>query len=571
MEVSGCATSSEAKFRFASSWVLRDNHDQNARMIWTRICLLTPFKSTASPIIRLLIVACLLCLNTGSHAQVVIAIGKNFTASTFGVDSFAVPPDPNGAVGPLHFAEFINGRFAVYNKSNAAKVANMTDLAFWGQAGISIPSGWDVTDPRIVYDPVSQRWFASEVDFDPSGIINTNRFLLGISTTADPTDAWKGVAIPSDPSGNNFADFPTLGLDSQGVYLSGDMFDPNLNPLGPTLVSIPKAGLLANPPVASGQTGFGLMSYDVRGQILEPVICLDASGQGTVLSVASIGFDTNFVTSTSLITFQIQNITKPGQATLTSATSLTVPPYTAPIDPTQPDLSSNLDDGDARFSAKVYEVGGVLYAVHGTEVNNLAALRWYRIAASSQTVLESGTISDPVMDLFYPSIGANAAGTVVIGYNGSSSKTFVSAFAIVGNTVNGKTTFQSPILLKRGLSSYQNTDANGISRWGDYSATSVDPVDPNRFWTIQEFPSSGTAWSTQVTELMTGFPILSFSASGNNTLLSWSGTLFSLQTTASLVNPSWITVSQNLSTNNGVVTAQVPTTGGQGFFRLQAP
>ena len=542
-------------------------------MIWIRTRSFPPLKFSFSKLARLITISCALCSTAGTRAQVVVAIGQNFTASTLKVDSFAVPPDPDGAVGPLHFVEFINGRVSIFNKSNGVKVTTMTDLTFWTQAGITFPSGWDVTDPRIVYDPVSQRWFASQGDFDPTGVANTNRFLVGVSATSDPTGTWKAIAVPSDPGGNNFADFPTMGLDAQAVYLSGDMFDTNVNPIGPSLVAIPKAGLLANPPVATGLTNFGILSYNVRGQILEPAVCLDNSGQGTVLSTLSIGIDAagNFVTNTSLVSFQVQNLSKPGQATLTSASLLSVPPYTAPFNPTQPDLSSNLDNGDARFSAKVYEVGGVLYAVHGTEVNNLAALRWYRIQASTQTVLESGTISDPVMDLFYPSIAANSAGTVVIAYNGCSRSNFVSAFAVVGNTINGVTTFGTPLLLKSGRFSYQNTDpTTGLSRWGDYSQTSVDPLDPTRFWTIQEFPASASAWSTQVTELLTGYPNLSFSASTNNLVLSWSGTLFTLQTTPTLANPNWVPVTQNLATNKGLVTALIPAAG-QGFFRLQAP
>jgi len=41
------------------------------------------------------------------------------------------------------------------------------------------------------------------------------------------------------------------------------------------------------------------------------------------------------------------------------------------------------------------------------------------------------------------------------------------------------------------------------SRWGDYSATSVDPSDPNSFWTIQMYPSGPAAWSTQITQILT--------------------------------------------------------------------
>jgi hypothetical protein len=51
-----------------------------------------------------------------------ISIGLNFGGSTFGVDTSATPADANGAIGPRHFVEFINGSFAVYNKTNGAQV-----------------------------------------------------------------------------------------------------------------------------------------------------------------------------------------------------------------------------------------------------------------------------------------------------------------------------------------------------------------------------------------------------------------------------------------------------------------
>src|SRR5437899_1632377 len=194
-----------------------------------------------------------------------VQIGQNFTASKLGQDSFATPPDSEGDVGPSEYVQFINGRFSVYHKSGGSPVRSITDLLFWSQAGVNVPSGFDVSDPRIVYDPVSQRWFASAVDFDPSNASNVNQFLLAVSVTADPAGSWKGVSIPSDPGGNDFADFPTLGVDAQAVYLSGDMFDAAGNAVASTLVSIPKSDLLANPPSAANRTWFGLLSFNSRG------------------------------------------------------------------------------------------------------------------------------------------------------------------------------------------------------------------------------------------------------------------------------------------------------------------
>jgi hypothetical protein len=500
-------------------------------------------------------------------------VGQNFIGSTLGTDSSALPPDADGAVGPNHFVEFINGRFAVHAKSNGNLVQSMTDLIFWSHAGVQVPSSWDVSDPRIVYDPSVQRWFASDIDFDPSGAINTNNFLLAVSSSADPTGTWKGVSIPTDPGGNNFADFPTMGLDSQGVYLSGDMFNAAGSAVGPTLLSIPKADLLTASPSAANRTWFNILSYTTRGSVLQPAACTDGTESGDILAVGDLGLD--FLAHSNLICSTVLNPTHAGGATLSAPVTLTVTPYLVPIDPPQPDLSSNLDNGDARFSAMVRGVGGVLFAVHNIEVNNRAAIRWYRLNAANFTVLESGTISDPTLDLFYPSIAANTNGAVVIGCNGSSLSTYVSAYAIVGETVGGVTTFGSPTLLKSGTASYQNADPTTMtSRWGDYSTTSVDPADPTRFWTIQMYASGPSTWSTQISELITAPLQLAVSSSGTNVLVSWptAAAGFTLQSTTNVSAGSvWASVQEAAATNGNSISVLVPASGGQQFFRLQSP
>jgi hypothetical protein len=511
-----------------------------------------------------------------------VGIGQNFTGSTFGLNDTATPPDSDGAAGPNHFVELVNGRFAVYSKASGGVLRSMTDVSFWNQAGITFPAGWDITDPRVVYDPSIQRWFAAQIDYDPSGVINTDRFLLAISASADPTGPWKAVAIPSDPGGNNAADFPMLGLDAQGVFLSADMFDASGNFVGTSLLSLPKAGLLLSTPVITNRTWFGILNSANRGFDLQPAVCVDGASGGNILATGGLGYDFNTgnsVTNTTLLACTIQNAAGPGSATLPSSTVITVPGYTVPFDPYQPDGSFNLDDGDSRFSASVYRVGSVLFAVHGTEVNDLAALRWYRINATNNAVLESGTITDATLDLFYPSIAANTNGTIVIGFNGSSLSSYVSCYAAVGQTVNGVTTFGGLLLLKAGTASYQ--DQPGVdpslynSRWGDYSATSVDPSDPNTFWTIQMYPSGPATWSTRITQILTvpGPVRLTVAQAGTNLLVSWpsSATLLQLQSTTNLVpSSSWSPVSQTPVTTGNVSSVLVPTSGHQQFFRLVA-
>jgi len=498
----------------------------------------------------------------------VLLITRNFDGSTVGVDTTSTPPDSDGAAGPAHFAEFINGRFSVYNKTNGIRVQTFGAPTFWSRAGVSLPVGWAVTDPRMIYDPSSQRWFASEVDFDPSLTVITNRFLLAVSATADPTGTWNGVAFPSDSSGFYAADFPTLGLDTLGVYISAILFDANQNAVGSSLFSIPKSALLAATPSAAGRTGFGVLTASSRGQVLQPAITADAFGGGNVLAVGNLGL--NFLTNTTLKASTVLNAAGPGAATLSSATTITVNGYFLEPNPAQPNPLDDVDDGDCRFSGSVKRVGGVLYAVHCTVVNSRSAIRWYRISATNYTRLESGTIADSNLSLFYPSIAANTNGMVVIGCNGSSANTFISAYAISGQTTNGVTTFGNLLLLKSGLASYSDNPAGNPSRLGDYSTTCLDPLDPTRFWTIQMYPIDSQTWRTHITQLLTSLPRLTIAASGANLMVCRpvSAADFQLQSTTKLsTSAHWSPVAQTASTNGTQLCVLVPKTGAQ-FFRL---
>jgi hypothetical protein len=247
-----------------------------------------------------------------------------------------------------------------------------------------------------------------------------------------------------------------------------------------------------------------------------------------------------------------------------------------PINPPQPGGTDLLDDGDARFSGNVYQVGGVIYGVHSIDVNDRAAVRWYRLEAATGKLLETGTITHPDLDLFFPSIAANSAGVVVIGCNGCSSNTYVSCFTYVGHTAGGTTTLSGPNLVKSGLATYdyQPSGPGSIYRWGDYSATSVDPADPYRFWTIQMYPAAHDTWATYIAEVRTAIPQLAIGTpdAQGQIPISWSGTdgVYVLERTDQLSGGIWVAVPQSSSTSGGRVQVLVPVTAGAAFFRLNA-
>jgi hypothetical protein len=514
--------------------------------------------------------ACSAWVALDCEAGVNVELGQNFTAAALYSDSNLVPPDSNGAIGPNHFVLFINGRFSVFDKTSGVKVKTTTDSAFWTNAGVTLASGALVSDPRIIYDSPNSRWFASQIDFIPTSEIS-NRFLLAVSTTSDPSGPWKATAWMADPGGT-FADFPRLGLDSKGVYLSANQFTASGQLAGVLITSIPKNDLLATTPSVANRTCSGVMPVSTRGFSLQPAVNLNSVGSGLEFVIAVENDGTDFATHTVLRSFNIAGADSPS-ATFSPNTTIDVPDYYIPFNPPQPDTQTTLDAGDVRMGAYVFQVGNVMYATHAIQFDtHRAAIRWYRLRAADHSVLESGTITDPDLDLFYPSIAANTNGFMVIACNGSSLNSFVSAYAFAGRTINGGTVFGGKVLLKAGAANYE-LPLGGSNRWGDYSTTTPDPANPNHFWTVQEFPSNANVWSTQVTEMIVSesAPLLSISKIGANAFLSWptNDIGFTLQSSGTpLPSAAWSAVTNAVSvagSRNSVMVNPRETTR---FFRL---
>jgi len=417
-----------------------------------------------------------------------VNVGLNFTGTTYG-DSGFFPPDTMGSVGPNHIVELINGRYAVYDKADGAPLFASTLDAFWTVAGATFTG---VTfDPRIVYDLASQRWFATAVDNLGEG--DANNFLVAVSVSSNPLDGWNGFAVDSDTDNAQWADFPTLGLDADGVYIAANMFPVADGAFALNILSIPKADLLLATPTVANAT----LLEDVNAAFnltIQPAVDFGASdGRAALLSA-----DTTQLHRANILGGGTNTATLSNVVNITTASTNNNPPSAD-----QPGPKANIHTGDNRFQANVFEVGDSLWAVHNVTdpVTGNAAIRWYEIDETSNTILQTGLISDLLLDFHRPSIAANAFGDVVIGFSASGESQFVSSYAVVGTTTNGITTFGQPTLLKEGVSDYQQLDGSGRNRWGDYSATVIDPNDPFTFWTFQEIVTSTDSWGIQITQI----------------------------------------------------------------------
>ncbi len=426
------------------------------------------------------------------------------------------PPDVNAAVGPTSVFEFLNGVVGSYNSTTGAQqMAPESNAAFWAAAGIpSTISAPGFTDPRTIYDPTIGRFITTQLTLGSNSSASgasPNNVLIGVSNTSNPTQGWKATYFAGTPGGSgNFLDFDTLGLNANGVYVGGNLFN-NGSFVGPSLFAIPKASLTASTgPTTAGITRFDAQNSAVYGGTFQPVINPTSTAPEVVLSNNGGPIYTSTVTTAAGVT----TLTPNGPA----AASL---PENAPPPLPQPTTGDFLDAGDLRVSAKTTQVGNLIYAAQAVAntANSLPALHYSVINATTRAVLDQGTIQDPTNSFgyAYPSIAANANGDVVIGFTrsgvpGTDTATNPTlgnggAYAIVGHTVGGVLSFGSPITLKQGLiSDYQlGSPANGVARWGDYTTTVLDPSNPNKFWTVQEYTytdaNNPMLWGTQISEI----------------------------------------------------------------------
>jgi hypothetical protein len=420
-----------------------------------------------------------------TNAAPLVTVGANFVGSNRAISLGFFPPDTDGAVGPDHFVELLNGRYAVYDKSGTVLKQSSLDQ-FWSSAGVA-PQRFSF-DPRVLYDPSSGRWFAIAAD----NSFNPNNILIAVSNTSDPTQGWQALAIPSDPTGQRWADSPTLGINQDAVYVSANMFPVASGGVQTEQIVLPKSDLLQPTPTAANATVF-------------PDI-----GSGLFSDTPAVGFGfsgSEIFMSAQFGQLRITSIDGPPTSPSldTSDRLISVTPQSGPPPAIQEGTDVRIATDDFRFSSDPVFQDGKLFAVQGIEQNGRPALRWFEIGdpLSSPVVLDSGILNPTDLDVYYGSIAINPLGQAVIGFTASGSNDFASAYAVAGTLVGDQLEFGDPILLKAGVSSYQVVDpTNGRNRWGDYSTTTYDPNDPSHFWTIQEWASAQTIWSTEISEII---------------------------------------------------------------------
>ena len=217
-----------------------------------------------------------------------------------GGNQFTVePPDQGMCAGSGYVLEVVNDVLNVYSAATGQSVLpdntatnivggyprdvnHAVDLnSFYGYApAINRTTGVRaqfVTDPSCIYDSATQRWFVVVLTLEtyPNGAFTTvNHLDLAVSKTADPTGAWNIYRIDVTNDGTNtgganpgpyLGDYPHMGIDANGVYLTTNAYPWCCNGFGGAQIyALSKAQL------AAGASSVNMVHIDTSGMVNEP-------------------------------------------------------------------------------------------------------------------------------------------------------------------------------------------------------------------------------------------------------------------------------------------------------------
>jgi hypothetical protein len=433
-----------------------------------------------------------------------------------GQASGPVPPDPNGDVGPNHYVQMVNSRYAVYSKVGTllAGPANINTL--W--AGFGGPCEVENSgDPVVLYDQLADRWMLTQ--FTAAGPTYYN--CVALSTGPNPTGTYYRWAFST---GTNFPDYPKYGIWSDAYYISTREF-AGVPFAGVGAYALNRTQMIAGnaspqvisflaTPGSSGAyaVGDGLLPADIDGFTLPPagtpnffVGSQDNGGPyGAPSDALNIWkFTVNFAT--------------PASSSFTLASVVPVTAFDSMLDACvgrscvpQPGTTQKIDHQGYRqrvLHRAAYRNFGTHQAIVANQSVEASAgmsgIRWWEIRSpnSSPTIFQEGTYAPGTSDgihRWFGSIAQDRTGNMGLGYSASNGTTTFPSVRYTGRLVSDPAG-----TMPQGEGAFAaggGSQTSSAARWGDYSSMNVDPVDDCTFWFTTEYyaATSPSGWSTRI-------------------------------------------------------------------------
>ena len=422
-------------------------------------------------------------------------VGKGFVGPQGAFTVTSAPPDTTGVVGATQYVQWVNTSFAVFNKSTGAAVYGPVpgNTLFTGFGGACETS--NDGDPVVQYDKIANRWVMMQFAVPTGGPYFQ---CVAVSQTSDATGAYNRYAFQY----SGFNDYPKAGVWPDGYYVTYNIFNGNSFG-GAKVCALDRAAMLAGTPATQQcfqlSTAFGgLLPADLDGSI-KP-------------AAGTPNFMVNIATNTlNMWKFSV-NWTTPAASTFTGPTAIPVAAFAAacgggtcvPQAGTARTLDSLADRAMYRLAYRKFADGHEAMVVnHAVKVGNnkrtsFSATRWYEVRnpSGTPTLFQQSTYGPDSTHRWMGSIAMDKLGNIALGYSASSAAINPAiryATRLAGDPIN---TLSNETVITQGTGSQTGT----LSRWGDYSHMSIDPVDDCTFWYTTEYlKANGTFnWSTRI-------------------------------------------------------------------------
>lgn len=410
----------------------------------------------------------------------------------------SAPPDTNGAVGPDHIMTTLVSQVRIQSRANLGISQTLSLNRFWSrQLGDN-----NVFDPHILYDPYANRWLFTVA---ANRVMTDSAVLIGVSQTSVPTGMWNLYKIDVDSNDTTWFDAPTLGFNNKWVVVSGNRyFITSTNTLvGAAIYTFDKADLYAGVAannltftVFNPAAGFSMVPAATYDHTVNTMYLLESrpnDGPRSLLRLSSItgpvgGEVLNFGEKAYYRDDDYWEWSNTGGRNFA------------------PQLGSaiGITTNDSRMQNVVYR-NGSLWATHTVFLPrgavNRSAVQWWQLNPAIPgpfiVPIQLGRIDDANQPggKFYafPSIAVNEQSDVLIGFSRFGANQYASANYAFRDADDPVDTLRLNAVLKAGEDPYVRLIGSGASasnRWGDYSATVVDPRNDLDMWTLQEYAAT---------------------------------------------------------------------------------
>ena len=422
------------------------------------------------------------------------AVNLTVLANFDGLDNQdgVAPPDVQGDVNTQFYMQCVNNHTIIYNRDGSIAQGPFPTSDFWQGTGYDDRNDGDAV---ILWDEAAQRWVVTQFYLPSSG---TQYLLIAISQSSDPTGSYYRYAFGYQ----YMPDYPKWAVWPDGYYVGANAFDQNNNYAyqGVYVSAFERDKMLVG---ASAQSVTVQLSTDYWS-----VFPVDADVfPSTNIPAYYISDQLDSYTGNNQVyLYRLSVDWSAPSANFTNEATLSVASYdlfNSDTEVPQPGTTDKLDLLHYRTMYRSYyrpfPSKGYSSIVMTRTVNDggVAAVRWYefRDYGSGWSVYQQGTYNPGDGNWrWMPSIAMNECGDIALGYSVSSGSKYPSIDIVAryaDDPTGVMTTNELEILTG-------NASQTGVSRWGDYTMMSIDPVDNSSFWYTGEYTSGGWNWKTRI-------------------------------------------------------------------------